>query len=55
MRIEAADDADIRAAVSRAFAERDVALLQMVTSRASLEDVFVELTTETPEEVEAPC
>lgn len=55
VRIEAADDADIRAAVSRAFAERDVALLQMVTSRASLEDVFVELTTETPEEVEAPC
>lgn len=55
VRVEAEDGADIRAAVSRAFAQRDVELLQMVTSRASLEDVFVELTADVPEEVEAVC
>lgn len=55
VRIEVVNDADIRGDVSRAFAEHGVPLLRMVTSRASLEDVFIELATAVSEEVETSC
>ena len=42
--IKPADNADIREAVFSAFARAGLPLLEMKTVRASLEDVFLELT-----------
>lgn len=42
--IESADGADLRAEVSRAAAAHSIALLEMSSHKASLEDIFVEVT-----------
>lgn len=50
--IKTEGDVDIRADVFHAFAAADVTLLEMTTVRASLEDVFLELTQQKDEELE---
>ncbi|MBR5109606.1 MAG: ABC transporter ATP-binding protein [Clostridia bacterium] len=46
--IKPKENADIREAVFKAFAEAGLPLLEMRTDRASLEDVFLELTQDAP-------
>ena len=48
------ENTDIRAKVFHAFAKSDIALLEMTSVRASLEDVFLELTQQEPLQEAAP-
>ena len=48
------ENTDIRARVFHAFAKSDIALLEMTSVRASLEDVFLELTQQEPLQEAAP-
>ncbi len=56
MRLAVKEGEDVRESVFRAFAAGDLAVLEMTTSKATLEDVFVELTSDpSPLPVEERC
>lgn len=56
VRLAAKEGEDVRESVFRAFAAGDLAVLEMTTSKATLEDVFVELTSDpSPLPVEERC